>query len=116
MAYRCAGVLAERKLSFGCDFGVSEHRQSYELVVLTCFGIAEYLCNHCVMLAAEHESVVVSSLTGKHCQRLGIDDKKFVSPPVLYFDIVRGKMIVFGRIGAERKHLLIFERFCSHNF
>ena len=39
MANRRAGVLAERKLAFGGNFGVAQHCKCYKLIVLACFRI-----------------------------------------------------------------------------
>ena len=51
-------------------------------------GEGHNLQEHSVVLATEHKGVVVSGLTGKHCQRLGVDDEEFVTAPILDFNVV----------------------------
>ena len=114
MADSSAGILTEGEFTLGSNFSVAEHGESYELVVLACFGIGEDFSHHLIVFAAEHESVVMSSLTCEHSQSFGINYKKFVTAPVLDFNIVRGEVIVLGCVGTEGKHLLIFKRFCCH--
>ncbi len=106
-----AGVLTEGKLAFGRYFGVAEHGEGYIFVVGRCFGVAENLGDHFVVFAAKHECVVVSGLTGKNRERFGVNDQHFVAVPVFNFYVVGSQVIVFRRVGAERKHFLIFERF-----
>ncbi len=83
-----AGVLAEWKLTFCGHFGIAEHGESYKLVVLACFGVRQNLGHHEVVLAAQHEGIVVRSLTGEDCKGLGVNNEEFVAAPVLGADVI----------------------------
>ncbi len=109
-----AGVLAEGKLALGCHLGVAEHREGDKFVVFACFGVGEDFSHHGVVLAAEHESVVVCALACKHCEGLGVDNEEFVSAPVLNFHVVGSEVIIFCGVFANGEHRLVFERFCCH--
>ena len=108
------GVLAEGELALGSHLGIAEHCEGHELVVFARFRVMEDFGHHFVVLAAEHECVVVSTLTCDHGESLGVDNEEFVTSPVFNFHVVGGEMIVLGSVGAEGEHLLIFKRFCRH--
>ncbi len=109
-----AGVLAEGELALGGHLGVAEHGEGYKLVVLGCFGIGEYLGHHLVVLATEHECVVMGTCPGKHGESLWIYYEKLMASPVFDLYIVGSEFIIFGCVGSQREHRLILKRFCSH--
>ena len=111
-----AGVLAEGELTFCSYFGVAEHREGDEFVVLACFGVVKDLGHHFVVLAAQHECVVVSGLTGEHGESFGINHEDVVAAPVFDFHIVGCEMIVFRVVFRHGEHFLIVERFGRHNY
>ncbi len=111
-----AGILAERKLAFCSHFGIAEHGESHELVVLACFGVGKDFSHHGVVLATEHESVVVGSLTRQHGKRLGVYDKELVPAPCFGADIFGSEVVVLGSVRSQRKHFLVMKRFCCHIF
>ena len=110
-----AGILAEGELALSGDFGVAQHCERHELIVIRCLGVVQNLSNHLVMLAAEHEGIVVRGLAGKHGERLRINNEEFMATPVFHLHIVGSKAVILSGIGAERKHRLIMERFSCHS-
>ena len=112
----CAGVLAHGELPFGRYFGVAQHGESYILVVGRGLGIGEDLGHHEIVLAAEHESVVVCGLTREHREGFRVDYKKLVSAPVFGLDIVRCKVVILSGILPEGEHLLVVKGFSCHMF
>ncbi len=111
----CAGVLAEGELAFGCDFGVAEHCQGDEFVVFAGFGVMEDFCDHGVVLAAEHEGVVMGGLTCQYGECFGVDDEEFVSAPVLGVYVFVCELVVLGGIGSQWEHGLILVGFGCHS-
>ncbi len=110
----CARVLTEREHSLGSDLRIAEHGEGNEFIILGSFRIMEDLSNHLIVLSAEHERTVVAGHIGDDCQGLRINHKHLVSVPVLYFHIIFCDELVFRSVRAERKRLLIMERFCWH--
>ncbi len=109
-----AGVLTEGQLALGGHLGVAQHGECHKLIVFAGLGVREDFGYHRVVLAAEHEGVVVGALAGQYGQSLRVDDQKLVAAPVLDMYIVTGEMVILGSVGAERKHRLVLERFGSH--
>ena len=116
VADSCAGVLTERQLAFGGDLSITQHCKSHKFVVVGGFGIMKNLSYHLVMLAAEHEGIVVGGLTGKHGECFGVNDEKLMSAPVFRLHIVGCEVVILCGVGTEGKHFLIVERFCSHGY
>ncbi len=110
-----AGVLAEGKLSLGGHLGVAEHGEGDKLVVFGGFGVAKDFCHHGVVLAAEHERIVVGALAGKHGEGFGIDHEEFMTAPVLDTYIVGGEVIVLRGVRPEGEHGGVVEWFCCHS-
>ena len=110
----CARVLAEGELAFGGDIGVAEHGESDKLVVFGSFGVGEDFGDHGIVFATEHEGIVVGALACEDAESFRLDHEKFVTAPVLDFDIVGGEVVVLGGVGTEGEHFLILEGFCGH--
>ena len=110
----CAGVLAEREHALGGHFGVAEHGESHEAVVVRCLIVVKYPGYHLVVLAAEHKRAVVRGNVGQKSQGFRVNYEHLMAVPVLYLYIVFGDELVFGGIRAERERLLIVERFGWH--
>ena len=111
----CTGILAERELTLGGHLGVAQHGKRYELVVFTGLGIVEDFGHHLVVLPAEHESIVVCSLSGEHGEGLRIYDEHLVAVPVLGLHIIGCQMIILRCVGRHRKHFLVSEWFGCHS-
>ncbi len=107
-------ILTERQFTLCSHFSIAKHGESHELVVLACFRICKDFGYHLIVFATQHESIVMSSLTGNYPQSLGVYDQKLVAAPVFHFHVIGSEMVVFGCVRSERKHFLILERFCCH--
>ncbi|GFI68143.1 hypothetical protein IMSAG192_01684 [Muribaculaceae bacterium] len=115
-AYCRTGVLAEGELSFSRDFSVAQHCESHKLIVLAGFWVGKDFGYHLVVLATEHERIVVCCLTGKHAERLGVYHEHLAVAPFLNLHIVGCEVIVLGFVGRHREWRLIYKRFYGHNY
>ena len=60
----CSGVLTEGEHTLGCYLGVTQHGEGHVFVVCRSFGVVQYVGHHLIVLAAQHERIVVCGLTG----------------------------------------------------
>ncbi len=114
MADGCACVLAERQCALGGHFGIAQHGKGHIAVVVARFGVLKYFRNHHIVLATQHEGIVVCGLAGKHGEGFRFHDKELMPTPGLGAHIVGSQMVIFCSVGSQGKHFLVVKRFCCH--
>ena len=111
----CAGVLAERKLPFGRDFGIAQKREGDVAVVVAGLGVVEDLTQHRLVLGTEIEVRVVKSLFGHQPETFVVYFYNLFALELGRVYVLVGEQIILGLILRScGEKLLITVLFICH--